>query len=50
MMTDLYAVANIKEKESLTQQAFVIVRMEGHLSFLVETLIRKMVSKKCGLD
>ena len=50
VITDLYAVANIKDKESLTQQAFVMGRMDGYLSFFVKTLIRKMATKKCRLD
>jgi hypothetical protein len=41
MVADLYAVANIKDKESLTQQAFVIRGMDGHLGFFVKTLIRR---------
>jgi hypothetical protein len=48
-MTGLYAVANIKDKESLTQQEFVIGRMDGHLIFIVKTLIRERAKKKCRL-
>jgi len=35
IITDLYAEANIKDKESLTQQAFVIGRTDGYMSFFV---------------
>jgi len=41
----MYAVAKIKDKESLTQQAFVIGRMDGQLSFIVKKLIRKRATK-----